>query len=410
MDVSTLQAAKVHTRQVKPRAAHGTTIAFLGDSNTAGDTGLYNYGAAFPPVAMLMSGGRLTSVGFHGLGGETSAGGVTRVGTALAKRPTYLHVLYGTNDIGQGIQAGQTDSQILQALFANIRTICERAEAAGAVPVLGTVPPQNDGGQRTRCNLKANIWLRRYAALKGYPLVDYYTLLAKDGIAQTPAGNGKTEYAQDGTHFTNRGYAAMAKLLVDTLTTFPYARYPTLVTDRFDTTQALYLLPNSLWTSHTAFPNKRPDNTSVVGAPVTDANTVYSLVTDSVMPGNVQQIAFNTSATTQGGLSITSGTTCTAGDVIALAGYFDTDGVVGGQVQLIINGSTTYKPFNFGVIGIPITRGIYSFEVVAPVGGSLAVQLLTGTPAGTAGVVKFGYPTLINLTAAIGETVPLNAN
>jgi hypothetical protein len=40
----------------------------------------------------------------------------------------------------------------------------------------------------------------------------------------------------------------------------------------------------------------------------------------------------------------------------------------------------------------------------------MAVQLVTGTPTGAAGVVKFSYPTLVNLTAAIGETVPMSPN
>lgn len=68
-----------------------------------------------------------------------------------------------------------------------------------------------------RLVLKANIWLRRYASRDGFPFVDFYPLLAEDGISQTPARNAKTEYAQGYTHYDGAGNIAMTNLVVPSM-------------------------------------------------------------------------------------------------------------------------------------------------------------------------------------------------
>lgn len=391
-----------------PPLRRGTSIAFVGDSITAGSSATYNYGDAFPVYAVLASAGKLVSVGYYGVGGETTTQMLSRVSTALAKRPTYLHILGGTNDIGQGVDLGQTDLQMVTTIRDNITSMCRSAKSVGATPILGTIPPANAGAQRQRTVLKANVWIRRYAIINGYPLVDYYTLLAKDGFSETPAGNWKAAYALDGIHPNATGHGAMGALLADALTALTYSYMPPLATDVMDTANACWLVPNVMWKNATSQPGIRPDNANALGAPYSDVNTVYSLVTDSVIPGNLVQVAMNTSATQQGGVATSASSSVTSGDVISCAGMFTTDGVVGFQVQLIIAG-TTYKPMNIGA-GTAITRGMYYMEVPAPTTGIIQIQLITANPAGSAATVKFGYPSVTNLTTSIGESTPMNAN
>lgn len=390
----------------------GDTIAFLGDSITQGDTGLLNYGNAFPHYAIMASGGKLVATGFYGQGGETATGGLQRIYTALAKRPTYLSIAYGTNDMGQGVQASRSDNDILAAFFANITKLVGITRSNGAIPIINTIPPNNSGAdsQRTRLNLKANIWLRRFALANGIRIVDYYTLLAKDGIAEGPAGNYKTIYAQDGTHPNAKGSQAMGTLLWQTISaTAPLAPRVPMSLDMADTLQAIWLIPNVQWFYASVRPGVAPNNVSALGSAFTDTHTVYTIGSDATIPGTVQSISCDSSATALGGISTNQGPSVPAGALVGVSGMFSTDGNLGFQVQLVFNGTASYKVANFSA-GFVVTGGVYYMEVPAPIAGAVNVQLLTTTPSGVAGVVKFGYPSVVNLAAAIGETTPINAN
>lgn len=385
----------------------GSSIAYLGDSITAGSLAIYNYTDAFPLHVGLQSQQKYVSAGFFGVPGERTDQMLARVQNALARRPTYLMVLGGTNDIGQNIGI-LSDLQIINAIKTNLTAIYATAKAAGTIPIAATIPPNNSAGQRQRVILKANIWIRRYAIQNGLPLVDFYTLLAKDGISATPAGNYKDAYASDGTHPNAAGAGAMGALVANTLGTVnAYAYMPAICQDLVDTSQSIWMMGNPLFKSSTGDP-KKPDNFSTYGAPTSDANTVYSMVTDSLVPGNMQQIALSASATQSGGLAGTSSGSVSKGDVIAISGYVTTDGVDTSQVQVVIGG-ITYKPVSLGV-GPAVTRGLYYMEFPAPAAGTVTVNLLTGFRSGFASTIAFSYPAVVNLTAAIGETVPQNPN
>ncbi|MEV8149968.1 GDSL-type esterase/lipase family protein [Arthrobacter sp. NPDC080073] len=393
----------------RPPFLRGSSIAYLGDSHVQGPFATYNYGDAFPLHVGLASQQKYTSAGFHGIGGERSDQILARVQTALARRPTYLLVQAGTNDIGQGISGGQSDIQIVNTIATNLKAIYRSAKAVGSIPVACTVPPQNTAGQRQRVILKANIWIRRFAIQNGLPLVDFYTLLAKDGITATPAGNWKDAYAADGTHGNAAAAAAIGALVVSTLNAAgPAGTMPSLCTDLVDSGQGIWLMRNPLFQA-TSGDLKKPDNFSTYGASTSDANTVYSLVSDALVPGKMQQIAMNASATTSGGLQGVSTVTVAAGDIIAIGGYITTDGVTTSQVQIQCGGGTTYKPVSLG-IGAAVTRGVYYMEFAAPSSGAVTVNLLAGLRAGFAATVAFSYPSVVNLTAAIGETVAQSPN
>lgn len=397
---------------VRPRQV---TCAYLGDSLTAGGIGTYNYGDAYPTYVAPGSAGRIMPAGFYGIGGQRSDQIAQRVQAALATRPSYLAVLAGTNDMGQGISTGKSDAQILDTLKANLRAMYRAAEAVGTVPVAITVPPNNDSSNSNRRQLliqKANLWIRRHAMIKGYPLVDFYGLLVKDGIAATPAGNYKDAYALDGTHPNAAGCGAMGALFAQVLDGASLVTpYPFIVQDTVDQYRAVSGTPNPLWASQTSAPNVRPDSTGQLSN-TADTHTVYTLATDSVIPGRVQTITWDTSATLPSA-GLTGGACAAAkGDVVAFAGYFSTDGSASFQAQLNLGGITS-KAVSLGQAGSAITRGMYYIEVAATVAANAATNywtLIGGARTGYAATVSFGCPTVVNLTQLIGETVPITPN
>lgn len=398
-----------------------STIAYLGDSHVAGAFGTYVYTSTFPLLVGLTSQQKLISVGYHGVGGERTDQMLARVSTALARRPNFLLLEGGTNDIGQAISnyaggypttpaatVAAVDRTVIASIAANVQAIVAAAVKVGATPVLCAVPPNNAAGARQRLILKANIWLRRYAARNGFPFVDFYPLLAKDGISQTPAGNGKTEYAQDGTHYNAAGNTAMANLVMQSiLNRTPPG--PSLATDLVGVgTGDVWMLANSLFQNASGDP-KKPDNFTAYGTPTSSTATLYSLVSDAQVPGKMQRIAHTTSANNIGALSAISSASVAAGDVIAIAGYLTSDGLAPCEVQIQCGSGPTYKPVSL-LAGQPVTRGLYAMEFVAPAAGQVTVNLIASRTSGVASVTDFGYPSVVNLTAAIGETIPMSPN
>jgi acyl-CoA thioesterase-1 len=113
-------------------------VIFLGDSLTAG------YGlpaeAAFPAVVAEMSREKGRPMRFvnAGVSGDTTSGGLDRVGWLLEQKPDLLVVGLGVNDAFRG--------QPIDRVEANLREIVARAKSAGVrVLLLGMRIPTNYG-------------------------------------------------------------------------------------------------------------------------------------------------------------------------------------------------------------------------------------------------------------------------
>jgi acyl-CoA thioesterase-1 len=123
---------------VRPAAARVPVVAFLGDSLTAG-LGL-PADQSFPAqVELRMSAaGTPIRVLNAGVSGDTSAGGLRRLGWILAQHPDVVVVGLGANDALR--------AQPLDEIERNLRAIVTRARAAGAqVVLLGMKIPPNYG-------------------------------------------------------------------------------------------------------------------------------------------------------------------------------------------------------------------------------------------------------------------------
>lgn len=120
------------------RSGEEPLVAFLGDSLTAG-LGL-GEAAAYPSrvEAALEGGGEPVRVLNAGVSGDTTAGGLARLGWILKQKPDVLVVGLGANDGLRGLP--------LEEIEKNLRQILSRGQAAGArVLLLGMRLPPNYG-------------------------------------------------------------------------------------------------------------------------------------------------------------------------------------------------------------------------------------------------------------------------
>jgi acyl-CoA thioesterase I len=185
-------AAAVRPAVARPAPADGPLVAFLGDSLTAG-LGL-NEDEAYPALLEreLRKEGTPVRVINAGVSGDTTAGGLSRLGWLLSQHPDVVVVALGGNDGLRGLPVEEADR--------NLREIIRRAQAAGArVLLLGLIMPPNYGPEYTS----------RFAAM--------YPQIAKDlNVPLVPfmlAGVGgiRSLNQADGMHPTAKGQEIVAK-------------------------------------------------------------------------------------------------------------------------------------------------------------------------------------------------------
>lgn len=167
------------------------TIAVLGDSLTAG------FGLAPEEAYPALLQERLRRAGYNyrvvnaGVSGDTTAGGLRRVGWVLRSRPTIAIVALGANDGLRGLSVA--------GMRANLEQIVERFRAEGVrVLLAGMRVPPNYG----------EAYGREFAA--AFPAVAHKTGAALmpfllDGVAGDPQLN-----QADGIHPNARGQAIIA--------------------------------------------------------------------------------------------------------------------------------------------------------------------------------------------------------
>jgi acyl-CoA thioesterase-1 len=172
--------------QGKPR------VVFLGDSLTAG------YGLAKEQSVPSLIQKRLVEEGYtyeavnHGVSGDTSAGGVSRLDWALTGDVRVLVIELGANDGLRGIP--------IESMKANLTNIITRAQARGVTILLtGMEAPPNHGPEYTRQFRQAFADLAREHKVAFVP---FYL----EGVAGNPALN-----IADGIHPNAEGAAIVEK-------------------------------------------------------------------------------------------------------------------------------------------------------------------------------------------------------
>ena len=172
----------------------GPAVVFIGDSITWQWTR-----DGFRPVFF-------TTHGYvnKGISGNTTVQMNSRFQTDVIALDPYVVVIEGgTNDIAQ-----RSDDAILQYL----KQMTEAAEAANIRVVLGSVPPSNsfpklpDFRPEDRI-ISLNALIKAYAAQKGIPYADYYSVLVDDRKGL------KAAYQKDTIHPNAAGYEAMEAVI-----------------------------------------------------------------------------------------------------------------------------------------------------------------------------------------------------
>ena len=131
-----------------------------------------------------------------GVGGVTASYSLRVIDSLLAQHhPSYVLLLYGTNDINDpGKSMRDVAYVVLQAAL--------RARAAGAIPVIGTIPPMvgRRAGEMSKVRTY-NSYLRSYAAAYGIRLAD----------VQAAFGSGAGLFVSDGFHPNDAGMEIIAR-------------------------------------------------------------------------------------------------------------------------------------------------------------------------------------------------------
>ncbi|PYY49022.1 hypothetical protein DEJ03_00320 [Curtobacterium sp. MCLR17_043] len=363
VEVQTVGGAGLYfRRRLAPLAASafGSGIAWLGDSITRG-LGATNKGDSWPGViagtnvavagdsiptyAMLYSGGKLAKTVNAGVSGDTTAKMLARVKKdVIDYNPAVCVVLGGTNDSATPVPVDD--------FAANITKIVTYLRTAGIVPVLCTIPTINSTAQRPVI-VNYNTWLRRYCAVQGIRMLDFYALTvdpATGNLLQSTMGN------TDGTHPGNIGNALLGKYTADTLAPLVGAATTPLASDNTDT---LNLVPDGL--NYGSVTNGLAAPWGVFGSLPTGATP--SVVTDPLVPGKMQQLSL--SATTSGATLYKRITPAPGRRIVISGTVTKTAGAAG--LQAYFNTSNETDTYNQLLdVTEAVTRGKFSTELVVP--------------------------------------------
>jgi lysophospholipase L1-like esterase len=179
-----------------PPAAGENRVVFMGDSITQ----LWNIEGpegSFPGKPYIN----------RGISGQTTPQMALRFRQDVIQlKPKVVVILAGINDI-----AGNTGPETLEQIEDNLASMADLATANQIRVMLCSVLPAFDFPWRPGLTpapkvLALNVWIKSYAARKGYVYVDYYSAM-KDQSDGLP-----TALSKDGVHPTPAGYAIMTPL------------------------------------------------------------------------------------------------------------------------------------------------------------------------------------------------------
>jgi len=194
VDFAWLARFKEDDLALGPPAAGENRVVFMGDSITEG----WKLGGSFPGKPYIN----------RGISGQTTPQMLVRFRQdVIGLKPKVVVILAGINDI-----AGNTGPSTLEQIEDNLASMADVAAANHIGVVLCSVMPAFDfpwsPGMKPAGKVVAlNVWIKGYAAEKGYVYVDYHSAMkdAQDGLP--PA------LSKDGVHPLPAGYAVMTPLV-----------------------------------------------------------------------------------------------------------------------------------------------------------------------------------------------------
>ncbi|MEX0728155.1 MAG: GDSL-type esterase/lipase family protein [Planctomycetaceae bacterium] len=198
-------------------------VVTLGDSITAGKRAGVTAEQTFASLLddRLQAAGNDAEVINAGIGGERTDQAIQRIARdVIAKEPTVVTIMYGTND--SYVDKGKTDSRISKDEYrAYLTQIVQQLQQAGIQPVLMTEPRWGDNaanGIGEDPNIRLEKYLdscREVAKELNVPLVDHYALWSK------ARENGQVIYdwTTDSCHPNAEGHAVMTAAIFPVVNT-----------------------------------------------------------------------------------------------------------------------------------------------------------------------------------------------
>lgn len=375
---SAVRGALASTFSPVAGARPGNRMVWFGDSltqwqdaatpaNTATSSLSHSQRVSLGNLGSILSGQRAIYASNAGIGGNTSSQMLTRFDadvTPLA--PNVVHLLAGTNDIGNNVT--------LATSMANIGQLLGKIRGIGAVPILGLLPPSATSPAKVT---QWNMGIRRLAQAQGVALIDYHSPLV-----DPTTGAYLAAYNNDGTHPNNVGFTVMAQTFATAAASLlpPFAA-PLPTTN----SQSNNLLTNGLFPSVGG---------SWIGSPQALAATAAPAV------GNWMSLTGDGSAAVT--IYQNVATAPVAGHRYMLIGRVQTSltsGTNGFMVRNRVNtatGSVDMMPMNN--VGASIPDGVFATEYTCP-DGATSQQVMFQISADTAGSMKVGQIALYDLTA-----------
>ena len=141
-----------------------------------------------------------------GSSGERTTDGLPRLQRDVKDtHPDYAILLEGTNDLLGGDDPHRA--------IGNMHSMIDAVRAAGAIPLLGTIPPlccNVESSHPPSATLAYDRDLRALAASSGVGLIDFYSTFAGGPEAAYDPGRGLL-HSPEGVHPTAAGYDSMAE-------------------------------------------------------------------------------------------------------------------------------------------------------------------------------------------------------
>lgn len=167
------------------------TLAAIGDSITAGST---ISGPSYPARLAGILGKKVLN---RGVPGAFSSDAPGHAGTALGFRPSYLVILYGTNDVFQEVPTS--------AVAANVQVAVQLAKANQTIPVVATIPPNLRSSFQNGLVASINSRLKAMASSEGARLAN----------VNAEFGSGEGLIQSDGYHPNETGAQVIAFAIAD---------------------------------------------------------------------------------------------------------------------------------------------------------------------------------------------------
>lgn len=279
-----------------PTPIRGAIVNAIGDSIAPAWNGPDNpqNGSGLPSDVLwwahLLSNSRIIQGRCDGIGGTRADHMAARIDSAAGSGGHWCMIQTGTNDASAGAAP---------SVWAGyIRQMCSVILGRGQTPILTTPVPRGVTADRLLMD-RYRHWLISYAATNGYPIVDFYTLLANP-----LTGTYKAIYdSGDGTHPNSLAKQAMGQLIADALTPLLPNFTPTLSAVN-DTANGCNLVPNGLFVTDTNADGV-PDSWAKTGGTAT-----VSLITDTAVIGQALRL---TDTTSSGTTTVKAGPTALTG-------------------------------------------------------------------------------------------------